>query len=84
MRSVDGDRDGSSGGDGFLQFVLVVLFNVDKADIGGADVLLAESVIYRLKLVFLRMNNNQSLNYFDNICYTSSNRVGIIYKKCNR
>ena len=45
VRSVDGDGDGSGGGDGLLQFVLVVLIDIREADVGGADVLLAESEI---------------------------------------
>ena len=45
VRSVDGDGDGSGGGDGLLQFVLVVLIDVREANVGGPDVLLAESEI---------------------------------------
>jgi len=40
--SVDGDGDGSDGGQSFLQLVLVVLFDVDETNVGSTDVLLAE------------------------------------------
>ncbi len=46
MRGVDGDRDGSGSGDGFLQLVLIVLLDIDKSDISGTNVLLAESEIF--------------------------------------
>ena len=42
---VDGDGDGSDGGQGLLQLVLVVLLDVGVADVGGANVLLVESKI---------------------------------------
>ncbi len=50
VRSVDGDGDGSGGGDGLLQFIFVVLIDVRETDVGGADVLLAESEIGQSRL----------------------------------
>ena len=42
---VDGDGDGSDGGQGLLQLVFVVLLDVGVTDVGGANVLLVESKI---------------------------------------
>lgn len=45
MSGVDGDRDGSDGGDGVQQVVLVALLDVDEAGARGADVLLLEQAV---------------------------------------
>ena len=62
MTCVNGDRDGSNGGDSLLEFVLVFVGDVHEAGIGGPNVVsleLAEAVlIKKLKKIFVWLNNS--------------------------
>ena len=50
LGGVDGDGDGSNGGEGGLESVFVSLFNIDESDIGGSAVtfVVATGIVFGL------------------------------------
>jgi hypothetical protein len=63
VSGVDGDGDGSDGGNGVQQVLLRPLLDVDVASAGGADVLLLEKAITATGGVRIGgLKENESIN----------------------